>query len=268
MSEINKPEDKKTNLNCPFKPEQYQIGKDSITVPAGTFAWASSHVYLGKQVYRSGWNAPKEHMRLAHKSEAGSAGDGAAYIEKSDNEGYWAHWQPTQEDLMACDWNLLKSESKPEPKPVDCMLEFDLKVGVGTWGFGRTPLGGAGTGKVVGVAPFGELNMKSNNLDILNILAFCSTYGYGWGIMFFLGITTRQDKESYQKVRKLFQNNDLWVTVDSKHYNLGHPSERDTNSLPLYDYLFAYSISDDAEKLSEVIKQHENKTMHVCLNWK
>ncbi|MEX0446709.1 hypothetical protein [Xenorhabdus sp. SGI246] len=86
MSEINKPEDKKTDLNCPFKPEQYQIGKDSITVPAGTFAWASSHVYLGKQVYRSGWNAPKEHMRLAYKSEVGSAGDGAAYIEKSDNE--------------------------------------------------------------------------------------------------------------------------------------------------------------------------------------
>ncbi|WP_340620516.1 hypothetical protein [Xenorhabdus siamensis] len=38
MSEINKPEDKKADLNCPFKPEQYQIGKDNITVPAETFA--------------------------------------------------------------------------------------------------------------------------------------------------------------------------------------------------------------------------------------
>ncbi|WP_416778495.1 Thoeris anti-defense Tad2 family protein [Xenorhabdus budapestensis] len=191
MSEINKPEDKKTDLNCPFKPEQYQIGKDSITVPAGTFAWASSHVYLGKQVYRSGWNAPKEHMRLAHKSEAGSAGDGAAYIEKSDNEGYWAHWQPTQEDLMACDWNLLKSE--PKPKPVDCMLEFDLNVGVNTWVVESTPLWGANTGPSLSAAPFGDLNMRPNKLDIVNIYAFAGGRDMWRGALLFIGITVKQD---------------------------------------------------------------------------
>ncbi|WP_415843365.1 MW1434 family type I TA system toxin [Xenorhabdus thuongxuanensis] len=79
-------------------------------VPAGSFAWALSKVYLGKQLYRNGWNAPKEHMRLAYESVANNSegnGDGPAYIEKSDQDGYWFPWKPTQEDLMACDWKLL-----------------------------------------------------------------------------------------------------------------------------------------------------------------
>ncbi|WP_086110656.1 Thoeris anti-defense Tad2 family protein [Xenorhabdus vietnamensis] len=91
------------NKQCPFDPDQYNIDNDNIAVPVGSFAWALSLVYLGKQVHRTGWNTPIEHMRLAHKSEDGSADDGAAYIEKSDKDGYWSRWIPTQEDLIACD---------------------------------------------------------------------------------------------------------------------------------------------------------------------
>ncbi|MBD1228474.1 Thoeris anti-defense Tad2 family protein [Xenorhabdus griffiniae] len=116
------------NTQCPFNRDQYDIGYDNITVPAGTSAWALSLVYL----HRNGWNAPIEHMRLAHKSEVGSADDGAAYIEKSDKNGYWSHWTPTQEDLMACDWKLLQSDNV-KPEPVNCMLSFNLKLGTNTY---------------------------------------------------------------------------------------------------------------------------------------
>ncbi|MCC8365599.1 DUF2829 domain-containing protein [Xenorhabdus sp. PB61.4] len=124
MSDVNKLD----NKQCPFDPEQYNIGDNNITVPASTFSWALSLVYLGKQVHRSGWNAPIEHIRLAYKSEVGNTDDGVAYIEKSDKNGYWSRWVPTQEDLLACDWKLLKSSLTD-----NCMLEFDLNIGTGAY---------------------------------------------------------------------------------------------------------------------------------------
>ncbi|MEX0446711.1 hypothetical protein [Xenorhabdus sp. SGI246] len=172
---------------------------------------------------------------------------------------------------MACDWNLLKSESKPEPKPVDCMLEFDLKVGVPNTEFGYGPMGMLWGFTQSWWSPYhstsGDLNMGPNKLDIVGI------YGFFWlEYVVYIGITAKQDKGSHQKVVDLFQNNVLWVTVDGVRYNLGKsPPVASPELFPApsgpYDYVFSYRNSD-AQKLGETIKQNGDKTIHVCLNWK
>ncbi|CDG16254.1 DUF2829 domain-containing protein [Xenorhabdus doucetiae] len=114
------------NLHCPFNPTIYYNLKDwagNITAPVGTFAWALSRVYLGQHVYRSGWNAPKEYVRLAYEQVSSNKKGEAPYIEKSDKDGYWVSWQPTQEDLMACDWKLLQQ---------DIWMSFDINLGYTT----------------------------------------------------------------------------------------------------------------------------------------
>ncbi|MCG3462807.1 DUF2829 domain-containing protein [Xenorhabdus bovienii] len=281
MSEINKPEN--VDLKCPFNPNQYNIGDDNITVPAGTSAWALSLVYLGKQAHRSGWNAPIEHMRLAHKSEVGSADDGAAYIEKSDKDGYWSRWVPTQEDLMACDWNLLESESKPVC-PEDSMLVFELTLesktisdGTG-WGYVSDEMQSYSSDlSPLNQTPFGTLNEVIKNDTNIN-----KNYVFYWyeskdddPLLIWLA-SSYLDQDSYQKVGDLFKNKVLDVTVNGVTYNIGEfnsfrimPESPDS----AYAYLIWYDGSlgsqsqKDVRKFGEILKQ-SGETKRFCFKWR
>ncbi|MBD2779430.1 Thoeris anti-defense Tad2 family protein [Xenorhabdus szentirmaii] len=253
MSEINKSEN--SDLKCPFDPNQYNIGDNNITVPAGTSAWALSLVYLGKQVHRRGWNAPIEHMRLAHKSEVGSVGNGNAYIEKSDKDGYWSRWAPTQEDLLACDWQLLESEC-----PEDSMLIFDLKLGTLEVDSDR--------GQIWGYKKFGintgSLNQIKNNIGIVNILDFDL-----W-IDNYIGIKTLEfavstDEKSDLKIKNLFMNN-LYITVDNMTYKLGSPNSWGQQGRYTRNVNYDYS-SNIVKKLGEILKQ-TGQTKRFCLTWR
>ncbi|OKP02452.1 hypothetical protein Xedl_02360 [Xenorhabdus eapokensis] len=65
----------------------------------------------------------------------------------------------------------------------------------------------------------GTLNITSNNeIDITEISSF------SWGEIsntFYINLSTKQDKGSYQKVGLLFQNKELRVAVNNESYNLG-----------------------------------------------
>ncbi|MDE9447742.1 DUF2829 domain-containing protein [Xenorhabdus bovienii] len=258
MSDVNNPENN-TALKCPFDPNLYNIGDDNITVPAGTSAWALSLVYLGKQVHRSGWNAPIEHMRLAHKSETGSEGDGAAYIEKSDKDGYWSRWAPTQEDLLACDWKWLESECTD-----GSMLVFDLKSGV--FKKSNTQAWGYSSGKYE--TPHGDLNIVQNKTDIANfsLLYWMEAYDDESFDQIFWNISSYPNKESVEAVEELFRK-ELFITVDNIPYNLGRA--KNTSSLEgekggKYGYVASY-FGSEAAKLGAIMK-YKNK-IRFCCKW-
>ncbi|QTL39850.1 DUF2829 domain-containing protein [Xenorhabdus budapestensis] len=262
MSDVNN-----LDLKCPFNPDQYNIGDDNITVPAGTSAWALSLVYLGKQVHRSGWNAPIEHMRLTHKSEVGNTDDGDAYIEKSDKNGYWSRWTPTQEDLMACDWDLLKPVC-----PEGNMLIFDLKLGFEQipagdkwWGYNNWGCKSIHTG---------TLNIIQNKIGIIDIQWFYLDVDNTIPTLLTIALQVSTDKNSDQKVSQIFNKN-FYVTVDNETYDLGIHSGWGQNGLYTRNVSYTYDSRYDAhnpqklnvKKLSEILKQTD-QTKRFCLTWR
>ncbi|CDH24976.1 Thoeris anti-defense Tad2 family protein [Xenorhabdus bovienii] len=259
MSDVNN-----LDLKCPFNPDQYNIGDDNITVPAGTSAWALSLVYLGKQVHRSGWNAPIEHMRLAYKSEEGSANDGTAYIEKSDKDGYWSRWQPTQEDLLACDWMSLKSELKPD----NSVLEFDLSVGSGIfdnydkeWGY----LANSAFESIGRMNAFGSLAITYNKTNITKISLFIWDSSEGGQIL--INASSSNNQDGYQMMKTLF-NKDLTLTVNDAPYHLGSAAETtNLDGRGTYEYGCSYT-NTDAQKLGTLLQQNVGNTLHFRFNWK
>ncbi|SFN41397.1 Thoeris anti-defense Tad2 family protein [Xenorhabdus japonica] len=242
MSEVNKPENQQFDLKCPFDPDQYKIKIDAVAAPTGSFPWAIIQVYLGNQLYRSDWEASDEYIRLAPKSANFSP-----QIEKINESGEFSIWQPTQEDMMACDWKF------------NCMLSFDLTSGTSKFNHGQdwgyiSDRGGWVSGSE---SPFGTLNIISNKTEIADILAFYwSTYDWLHLIV--------SSKESHEKVAGLLTKN-VYVTVDNTIYNLSASallSGDDTNDT----YTVAYS-NNDSRKLGEILKQ-TNKTKAFCINWR
>ncbi|MGJ0580638.1 Thoeris anti-defense Tad2 family protein [Xenorhabdus bovienii] len=275
MSEINKPENDNADLKCPFNPDQYKkkvnVEVDGVA-PVGSLPWALIQVYLGKEVHRSGWNAPIEHMRLTHKSEVGSADDGAAYIEKSDKGGYWSRWQPTQEDLMACDWSLLKSE----PKPNDCMLSFDVFIGTANatlqgseghvaWGYVKD---GYKWDEHEWSKSFGDLKVIQNKTDIVETSSFYwhASSDNKVDVIIWIAVSNA-NQESSQKLIEFFQTKELYITVDGVTYNLGKSLNLVTDPRYKYEIDNGYK-NDDAKKLGALLQQNAGNTLRFYCNWK
>ncbi|WP_340608547.1 Thoeris anti-defense Tad2 family protein [Xenorhabdus bharatensis] len=243
MSDVNKLDD----TQCQINPDQYKIKIDTVTAPVGSCPWAIIQVYLGNKLHRSDWDTPNEYMRLTSKK----TGNDSVYIEKSDKHGTWFSWQPTPEDLMACDWILLS-----EVKPVECMLSFDLEIGTGKyrddsqqdWGY----LSQGGNDMSYVDSTFGTLTNLQNTLGIGNILEFILNefpIGTFWGIQF--QVDTQNQPDLYNRI--------LEVTANGTTYNLGSSPNSTTN--------FVYN-SDGAKQLGDLLKQNLGKTLHFCLNWK
>ncbi|MDE9482772.1 DUF2829 domain-containing protein, partial [Xenorhabdus bovienii] len=160
MSEVNKPENKESNLKCPFNPDQYK-GND-VAAPVGSFPWAVIQVYLGNKVHRHGWDSPNEYIHLAPESAPASGEDDPPQIVKHDKQGYLASWLPTQEDMMACDWKQLISWDNP--------LVFDLTLGAGNDHLGYVAL----------ESSFGP---GFGTCWINTISAMCAPYRLRWGLI-------------------------------------------------------------------------------------
>ncbi|WP_416777865.1 Thoeris anti-defense Tad2 family protein [Xenorhabdus budapestensis] len=254
MSEINKPENDSTDLKCPFNPDQYKI--DAIAAPVGTSPWALIQVYLGHQVHRSDWDAPDEYIHLV----PGNGNDIAPSIQKRDKHGMLTSWQPTQEDLMACDWNLLKSETKP--KPDDCMLSFDLKIGTSSGSSGQD-CGYLADEEFAGAGehPFGTLTNLQNKTDITKFSYFALNGGGIW-----IRVSSDNSQEGYQKMVELFKKN-LTVTVGSLSYHLGSTEYNSSMGIQPYEFHGGYS-GIDATNLGDLLTQNVGNTLSFCFNWK
>ncbi|MDX8000297.1 DUF2829 domain-containing protein [Xenorhabdus sp. Reich] len=252
MSEVNKLD----NTACPFNPEQYKkkIEIDDIA-PAGSFPWAMIKVYLGKQVSRNGWASSDEYIKLIPAS-TGSDGKNIPpqiwIVDKDDEQT----WQPTQEDMVACDWAL------------NCMLSFDLKVETARddlddggnskndnqyWGYASVDFNH--------VSAFGTLTNLQSTIGVGSISEF---YFLEVPIGSFYAIELAVDTENQPGLR----SKSLEVTVNGSTYNLG-------SSLGSSQNFFLYDLSDatkqqqgDLLKLSDLLKQNVGKTLHFCFNWK
>ncbi|MDE9498849.1 DUF2829 domain-containing protein [Xenorhabdus bovienii] len=262
MSEVNKPENKESDLKCPFNPDEYK--SDNVVAPVGSFPWAVIQVYLGNKVHRNDWDSPNEYIHLAPESAPASGGNNLPQIEKRDKHGYLASWQPTQEDMMACDWKLLSSE--------DHMLVFDLTLGAGQYGGGYGQTWGyiAYDDVTEPTHAFGTLNVIQNKTDIAEILRFF------WEVfidepsttppIFLRGISDKNE-DSYQKMKKLLKKA-LYVTVDDITYNFGNGVDGKDGKDYEYGYYTWYPAENaDAQKLGAVMQQ-TGKTKRFYLNWR
>ncbi|PHM60522.1 hypothetical protein Xsto_03931 [Xenorhabdus stockiae] len=254
MSDVNKLDDKQ----CPFDPEQYKAHvkvsytiDNDIAAPVGSLPWALIQVYLGKVVGRSKWGV-NEYIRLSAKNDSKTP----AHIEKHDQQSFPYDWEPTPEDLMACDWELVKI--KPKPKPVECMLSFDLMIGTGQFNDG----GGQDWGYLTkggylggGVSTFGTLTNLQSTIGIGNILEFMLSES-PIGTFDFIQLQVDTQNQSG------LENKALEVVVNGSTYNL----VASKNSLTT-DFLY---YSDGAKQLGDFLKQNVGNTtpIHFCFNWK
>ncbi|MGJ0580844.1 DUF2829 domain-containing protein, partial [Xenorhabdus bovienii] len=136
MSDVINPEHE-----CPFDPKHYQC--DCFIAPVGSFSWALIQLKLRKRVTRSVWVncqgnnemylaiTPRVNDLTVEKDSAyavdgvavGTKYDYLTHIDLRNEHGNFVPWQPTQEDMMACDWKFFEDkvkptpDSKPEPEP-------------------------------------------------------------------------------------------------------------------------------------------------------
>ncbi|MDC9591641.1 DUF2829 domain-containing protein [Xenorhabdus sp. XENO-10] len=252
MSEINKPED--TTLNCPFEPSQYKkkvdVEVDGIP-PVGSLPWALIQVYLGKVLSRSKWNA-NEYIQLSAKND----GSEPVHIEKHDKNNIPQTWEPTPEDLMACDWGLVKIT----PKPEDCMLSFELQLGRingdgDWWGYISNKLYG-------GKDAFGDLISVQNETNITNL----SILAFHWEDDAFFTVIS-SDTDYLPELLGVLKKT-LYVTVDGVVYNLGENSDGSPELDPKMKAYFSgyYDYSNNAKNLINILQQ-TGQTKRFCFNW-
>ncbi|WP_340609409.1 Thoeris anti-defense Tad2 family protein [Xenorhabdus bharatensis] len=254
MSDVNKLDDKQ----CPFDPYQYKkkvdVEIDGVP-PIGSLPWALIQVYLGQVLHRNKWNT-KEYIKISAKND----GSEPVHIEKHDQQNFPFPWQPTPEDLMACDWILL-----PEVKPVECMLFFDLEVGQGNYA-GIDPLYGYLADDELqdggNQGPFGTLTNLQNKKDIKKF----SLFVFEVGARIDIRVSSSEDQQGYQKMRELFGKS-LTITVNDESYYLGSSDDNDIFGKKQYEFAGEYA-NDDAKKLGDILKQNAGKTLSFCFNWK
>ncbi|NDK98261.1 DUF2829 domain-containing protein [Photorhabdus bodei] len=273
MSEVMKPENE-----CPFDPKQYEC--HSVIAPVGSFSWALIQLKLRKLVARSVWSDKKMYLAIVPRVNDLTVEEGSAYavdgvavgtkydylthIDLRNEHGNFVPWQPTQEDMMACDWNFFEDKVKAEPESDD-MLVFDLKS---EFGEKAGYYGYLSENKISdsNAAPIGTLTIIQNKIDIKNILIFHTVENPGY-----IHFSVSFDEVNSQKVKELFKKN-LYVKVDNITYNLGTSPEWSsdiTNSTSgvLYNNDPPNNPHKvDTEKLGRIIKQ-TGVTKRFYLNW-
>ncbi|WP_338884881.1 DUF2829 domain-containing protein [Xenorhabdus sp. TH1] len=268
MSNVIKPE-----CECPFDPKQYQC--DCFIAPVGSFSWALIQLKLRKRIARFVWGDKGMYLAITPRVNNLIVDEGSAYavdgvavgtqydylthIDLHNEHGNFVPWQPTQEDMMACDWELIKE--------LDDMLVFDLKSEYE----GESNYSGyLGVNKIsdTSVNPMGILTITQNKTAIENTSIFHTNINKDY-IHFAVSI----NENNSQKVKELFKKN-LYVKVDDVIYNLGVFTKEFgpdiTNST--YGVLYYYNHDDDpqkpdVQKLGEILKQTD-QTKRYYLNWR
>ncbi|MBD2798172.1 DUF2829 domain-containing protein [Xenorhabdus sp. 18] len=236
MSELIKPEHE-----CPFDPKQYQC--DCFIAPVGSFSWALIQLKLRKRVTRSVWvncqgnnemylaitprvndlTVEKDSVYAVDGVAVGTKYDYLTHIDMRNEHGNFVPWQPTQEDMMACDWQFFEDRVKPEPKPdtksefSKYKLSFDIKSKVASL---------SGTG-LWGAEPTNIENNLTTNGRPYNIYWFGSNYGTSASNQ--IELQFKAEVGLSAKVPDL-SNKTLIITVDDKKYNLGVLTKVSSNS--------------------------------------
>ncbi|WP_426577708.1 Thoeris anti-defense Tad2 family protein [Xenorhabdus stockiae] len=243
MSDVNKLD----STTCSFNPDQYKY-KKSIDIevndvaPMGSFPWAVIQVYLNKPVRRSDWDS---NIYLMPKyDDSGSV----ITLQWLDKDGNILPWTPKQEDMLACDWELVKIK----PKPAECMLSFDLEIGVSKENNPNQYWGYVTAKSEMSPEIFGTLTNFQSTIDVGSVLAFLCTVTMGD----FTDISLIVDTQNLLDL----PSRNLEVTVDCATYHLGSSVNPTTTG-------FSYYLQD-SRKLGDLLKQNVGNTLHFCFNWK
>ncbi|CAM3815174.1 Thoeris anti-defense Tad2 family protein [Xenorhabdus thuongxuanensis] len=249
MSVINKL-DSNIAQQCSFTPDQFKVNvttkiDNDITAPIGSSPWALIQVYLGKKVYRRNWSYPVEYIHLVS--------DSSPLIEKREQDNITA-WQPTPEDLTACDWEL-----QGDPN-----LEFDLEVGKEMYNdsqcFGYFNINSSSSSTYIGT-----LDLIKNNSDIKNITMFY----FIEDVILSIHASSDNNQESCQKVVELFSKQ-LTVMVDDVHYFIGYGGTNLTSDEHKCEFgptTYQNPSNKNLKKLGDLLKQNVGKTLRIRLVW-
>ncbi|MDC9598538.1 Thoeris anti-defense Tad2 family protein [Xenorhabdus anantnagensis] len=239
MSEVNKPESS-ADLKCPFNPDQY-----NLSAPVGSFPWALSQMFLGNKLHRSDW-APNTYV---YHSDATK--DRPLYISSLGKNCDYP-WSPEQQDMIACDWTLLKPETG---KPILSFLiasrksQRALSWGGSSWGYYGNNI----------YFLFGGLHINQNTINIKRMMEFYWTEPANF---ISLAFTTDNNKKISQDIYNLMNNKYLYVTVGSNtSYNLGQTGIWGTTS-----YFSVKIKGAEAQKLGAILKQEF--TPFFSLTWR
>lgn len=70
------------------------------------FGWALMKMRTGKKVFRSGWNGKGMWLCIQHPDLNSKMGEPYVYMHTTRNR--LVPWTPSQLDIMACDWEVVR----------------------------------------------------------------------------------------------------------------------------------------------------------------
>ncbi|KER02710.1 DUF2829 domain-containing protein [Photorhabdus temperata] len=243
MSEVMKPE-----KECPFDPKQYEC--HGVIAPVGSFSWALIQLKLRKLVARSVWSDKKMYLAITPRvndltveKDSAYAVDGVAvgtkydyltHIDLRNEHGNFVPWQPTQEDMMACDWELKAN-----------IPDYTIVIDVTPYEVSKDSLWGGNTSETLVVI---ESNIDNSSITSI----YWSARENGLPI----NLTLRD----YDLLKDLVGKR-LTITVDGIKYELGYRTERSDE--PIY---IPWYQGTEAEKVGNLLKQI-GKTFRFYCNW-
>ncbi|MDE9492674.1 DUF2829 domain-containing protein [Xenorhabdus bovienii] len=249
MSEFIKPEHE-----CPFDPKQYQC--DCFIAPVGSFSWALIQLKLRKRVTRSAWvncqgnnemylaitprvndlTVEKESAYAVDGVTVGTKYDYLTHIDLRNEHGNFVPWQPTQEDMMACDWKFFEEKVKPEekPEPEQKNPKYNLVFDIAR----NTP-----SDQMLHTTVKAASDIIENDITKRGPLpAVWSYLGHDLGFHF--------DKNKHDSWFEELGNNTLIIVIDGKEYNLGKAKIVSPKDKSVY---YEYG-SSDSEKVIKLLK--------------
>ncbi|MDE9431343.1 DUF2829 domain-containing protein [Xenorhabdus bovienii] len=252
MSDVINPEHE-----CPFDPKNYQC--DCFIAPVGSFSWALIQLKLRKRVARSAWGDKGMYLAITPRVNDLTVEEGSAYavdgvavgtkydylthIDLRNEHGNFVPWQPTQEDMMACDWGIDANtfDSKNYKFVLD-VTPVEINKGI-LWGDHD------------GMKLVTLEDSISNN----TISSFYWSGGDNNAII--ANLNLRPDSDAESNLLKDIRDKKLTITVDGKKYELGYRFEKSDE--PIY---IPWYKGGEAEKIGNLLKQ-TGKTYHIQLNW-
>ncbi|MDX8001138.1 DUF2829 domain-containing protein [Xenorhabdus sp. Reich] len=258
MSELMKTEKQNPEHECLIDPNNYKT--EQIIAPEGSFYWALIQLRLENKVRRRDWSGKEQLNFVPRRMDTEGNYDYLSHIDKRNKHGNWASWQPVQEDLLACDWVLIKES---DPKLESAMLIFDLVSEESNikseryWGY-KNKNGNYERQQ----PPFGTLNVIQNNTEIDIISSFYFISGKDTPFIYFR-ISTNEFGVNYYNVGSLVRKN-LHIIIDNITYNLGTPTGQHNTDPTGYSVYYDSAKRPAVDELAKVLQQTGEAKRFYC----